>query len=290
MGEHYAGGSGGVVPPGERRFVQIFESELDVVRDEAVARLETETGGNLYGLFGHDGDPVIFFATRPAGRPLRSRGSLAQDPRIDAMLEEMFRRDFGLQFLGTWHAHHWIGLTKPSRRDLRRIRAHAITTGRPAYTEILANFARGDAAAGPLRAAARPVPADTSRVRLTPFLYRDARVLALSGASLRALRGSSPVRAAIEASGLSGEVTAALRPARPAPAPGTAPRAEGPEPRPLAVAPGTGHGNARAVPAISGHPAGRLTGRPGPEVIAMAWPAKGGGRTRRPPLPGPRPG
>lgn len=183
----------------EHYIVRVYESELELITDETSGHHELETGGNLFGLFSHGGGPTVFLATRPAGKVGKSPTSLALDPEVTRLLEQLAWERFGVQSIGMWHSHHWIGLMEPSRGDRERTRRSAERYHRPQYTEILANFVGVQGTA------------DTA-VQLTPFLYVDARKLVRAEAVIQVLPGVSPLRRALAELDVRPPLTEALRP------------------------------------------------------------------------------
>ncbi|MEU7857899.1 hypothetical protein [Nonomuraea sp. NPDC049141] len=175
----------------EHFVVRIYESELAVITDETLDHHELETGGSLFGLFGHGGGPTVFLATRPAGEVLKRQTSLELDPQVTRALEQVAWDGFGVQCIGMWHSHHWIGLMEPSSGDRERTRRYAQKYHRPQYTEILANFVSKDPANS---RRGRGRPGSDYRVQLTPFFYLDARNLTRAETFFHVLPGESPLR------------------------------------------------------------------------------------------------
>ncbi|MFD1542612.1 hypothetical protein [Nonomuraea guangzhouensis] len=175
----------------EHFVVRIYESELAVITDETVDHHELETGGSLFGLFGHGGGPTVFLATRPAGEVLKRQASLELDPQVTRALEQVAWDGFGVQCIGMWHSHHWIGLMEPSSGDRERTRRYAQKYHRPQYTEILANFVSQEP---PNSRRGLGRPGTDYRVQLTPFFYLDARNLTRAETFFHVLPGESPLR------------------------------------------------------------------------------------------------
>ncbi|GAA0937525.1 hypothetical protein [Actinocorallia libanotica] len=174
--------------------IRIFESELETICDETHGFPDIETGGGLFGLFSHGASPVVMLATRPPDGTLRRAASMSLEPGASTLLERGLWHAFGIQSLGIWHSHHWIGLYEPSGGDLDRTRRYAEGHKRPKYTEILANF-EGRRPTGRGGKQPREAPA----VRLTPFHYTDATVPVRAGAEFEVIPGDSPIRAALTA-------------------------------------------------------------------------------------------
>ncbi|MFJ1456123.1 hypothetical protein [Nocardia sp. N2S4-5] len=222
--------------------VRVYESELALIADETRGHVDLETGGNLFGLFSHGGGPTVFLATRPAGRFRKTPTALELDPGITRELEELAWKRYGVQCIGMWHSHHWIGLLEPSNGDRERTRRYAQKYDRPQYTEILANFV-GER---PSRAGE-----DAAVVQLTPFFYLDARNLSRAESTIEVLPGMSPLRRELTEHQHDSALSGALRP--PVRLPNGCYR--------LAGSAGTG-ASARGIRRLFG---GAATGRTGPE-------------------------
>ncbi|MEV4287046.1 hypothetical protein AB0K40_16200 [Nonomuraea bangladeshensis] len=176
--------------------IRIYESELETICDETFEHQDIETGGSLYGLFSHGGSATVFLATRPAGEVVRRETALELDPEVARVMESGVWTTFGLQSLGMWHSHHWIGLFEPSSGDLSRARGLAAKAQRLRHVEILANFVHGDGAA-PQQRSRRPwrrEPSGDAVVRLTPFFYPDVARSERAEASFAVIPGESPIR------------------------------------------------------------------------------------------------
>ncbi|WP_338760922.1 hypothetical protein V7968_32665 [Nocardia vulneris] len=182
----------------------MYESELALVTDETLGHLDIETGGSLFGLFSHGGGPTVFLATRPAGKFRKASTSLELDPGVTRTLEEVAWKRFGVQCIGMWHSHHWIGLMEPSNGDRERTRRYAQRYDRSQYTEILANFV-GERSSQPNR--------DAHVVQLTPFFYLDARDVTRAEATIEVLPGISPLRRALAEYRSDARLSGALAPA-----------------------------------------------------------------------------
>lgn len=224
--------------------VRIFESELRTICDETLTYPDTETGGNLFGLFSHGRAPVIMLATRPAGRMVRSPQTLELDPKIQIQLETVLWSCYGVQCLGMWHSHHRMRLYEPSAGDRRRTASYAQKSHRSSYTEILANIINdrwadsgilarevqtdlesnheaqirdpelnGYESDGQRQETFHERPDDRTRVLLTPFNYVDATSLVRAESSFTVIAGISPLRQTVETERLPEAVREAMRPA-----------------------------------------------------------------------------
>lgn len=117
--------------------ILIFDSELRALAAEANRNPTSETGGDLYGLWSYAGRPVIFLATGPGPRARGTAGDFQQDTQFMMEAAQFLLGDFGLQYLGDWHSHHWLRLEAPSEGDRRRIFNFAAKRGWKQMAEII---------------------------------------------------------------------------------------------------------------------------------------------------------
>lgn len=95
----------------------IYPSELEHMSACMARYPRLETGGDLFGLWTHEGAPVVMLATGPGPRARRSSTSFWQDPEFLETEHARLWQRHGLVNLGEWHSHHHIGLAEPSGGD-----------------------------------------------------------------------------------------------------------------------------------------------------------------------------
>lgn len=102
--------------------VSIFEGELRFVSECVSDYPKLETGGDFFGFWSREGNPIIQFAIGPGKGTSRSATSFFQD--IDYLREcgSLLHSSFGLEHIGAWHSHHHLGLLEPSGGDVRTMR------------------------------------------------------------------------------------------------------------------------------------------------------------------------
>lgn len=108
-----------------RMYASIFSSELEFISSLAAEWGSTETGGELYGLWTHAGRPMIMQATPPGPNATHQTAHFRQDIDYFMKMTEVIYKRFGLQFIGDYHSHHYLGLDHPSSGDARHIRSIA---------------------------------------------------------------------------------------------------------------------------------------------------------------------
>ena len=162
----------------------IWESELRAIAAETSA-WTIETGGDLFGRW--QDTPTVYLATKAGPKATRDTTHFRLDVDYLRQLSETLATDWSLRYFGDWHSHHRLGLTEPSSGDRRRIRGLGGRNQFASMAEIIATVE------------------DSGRdqiIRIHPWLYD------LSGdqndpmpLGIKVLRGLSPVRQALMASG-----------------------------------------------------------------------------------------
>ena len=98
-------------------FAIIYESELEFVKREILARPNIETGGELFGLWTATGVPVVLFALGPGPQANHQLTFFNQDVGYLVAAGRALIARYGLQHIGEWHSHHRLGLAVPSAHD-----------------------------------------------------------------------------------------------------------------------------------------------------------------------------
>jgi hypothetical protein len=158
--------------------VYIFQSEVQAMAGEAKRFPDIETGGDLYGTFTHGNMPVIWLASGPGPKAKHFPMNFEQDVRFINHWQSRLLEEFGLQYVGSWHSHHTIGLDHPSGGDMRAAKNYALNHGRRRTLEIIANHEGGRKQVTTLR----------------PYFYPDAQLGGWVPASFTTLRDESPLR------------------------------------------------------------------------------------------------
>jgi hypothetical protein len=160
---------------------RIYTSELALLYRLLAESTDRETGGELLGLWSHQGSPTIMLVTGPDTDATRTETHFLQPPAIHMMIERHMWDTFGLQVLGIWHSHHRLGLRELSKGDRVRTQHYASSHGRVRYIELL----------GYLDAERHGEP------QIRPYLYSDAQQLEESPVNILELPGRSPIRDAL---------------------------------------------------------------------------------------------
>ena len=95
----------------------IHNSELEFISRCALDYENIETGGDLFGYWDKNGNPVVQFTTGAGKNTKRTNGSFFQD--IDYLHEcvQYLYKNHALEHIGSWHSHHEMSLSYPSGGD-----------------------------------------------------------------------------------------------------------------------------------------------------------------------------
>lgn len=157
--------------------IYIYESELCAIAQQVAQFPDRETGGDCFGLWTHQGCPVVQCVIGPGENARADRTSFYQDAAY--LSEEGLRlQAHGLQHIGQWHSHHCLGLSSPSVHDDTTIFSAMGSYGLSRFCLLIATLDGGE------------VPA------LHSFIYREPDLR--SGLEWAILPGHSPFREARE--------------------------------------------------------------------------------------------
>lgn len=157
--------------------VHIYESEISAIVAEAQRFPSSETGGDLYGTFTHGNMPVIWLASGPGPKAKHQNTHFEQDVGFINYWQERLMKDFGVQYIGTWHSHHVLSLKQPSEGDIGAARKYAIKHNRRSTLEIIVNH-----------------EGHQLKTNLRPFFYPNAQKSSWVLTQFNPLSGESPLR------------------------------------------------------------------------------------------------
>ena len=122
--------------------LHIFESELKEIERFVSKYPNIETGGDLFGLWKANGDPVVQLLIGPGRNCRRTSVSFHQDTNYLANVGTYVNRSFMLCHIGSWHSHHQLSLTQPSAGDRSTV-CNNFPEGLKRYIMVIANITRG---------------------------------------------------------------------------------------------------------------------------------------------------
>jgi hypothetical protein len=95
----------------------IYNSELEFISKCVLDYENLETGGDLFGYWDKNGNPVVQYATGPGKSTTRTGTSFFQDISYLHECVQYFHKNYALEQIGSWHSHHKLGLPNPSGGD-----------------------------------------------------------------------------------------------------------------------------------------------------------------------------
>jgi hypothetical protein len=123
-------------------YVVTWESELEQMCGQANFFGNIETGGECYGLFSHGGRPVIMLATPAGPNAIHQSAHFRQDISFLEETNQYLVEECGLNFLGSHHSHHTLGIDGLSRGDIKSTNAIATKNGYSQMCQILITFSQ----------------------------------------------------------------------------------------------------------------------------------------------------
>ncbi|GMW03612.1 MAG: hypothetical protein AMXMBFR84_47460 [Candidatus Hydrogenedentota bacterium] len=194
--------------------VALFESEAQAVAGDAIHFAPVETGGELYGYRSRGNDIVITFATPPGPNAVHEPCFFRKDLTSLHASHRWIVDNFRLGLWGTWHSHHYLGLSTPSPRDIESAAAIAKKNGMAEFLIFILTIGSNDSHhLGEIREPCSPAArrfrshGAGAHVCINSFVLRTDSEL-LSPIPVESIPSASPHRLAFQASG---EKAAGLR-------------------------------------------------------------------------------
>ena len=197
-----------------------WESELQYMAGTAYTYGGIETGGEVYGLSTHGKKPVLMYTTPPGKNAIHEIAHFMQD--IDGMkkLNSFLFYNFGLQYHGSYHSHHYLNIKDPSGPDIRANQSMASRNGYSYLCQFILTFTdersqrKGSLCAWNRRTATvDQASSNSSRwrnetcfaspghqtplIEIRAFLYPNPAQIQPIRCPLRVIPGISPIRQAI---------------------------------------------------------------------------------------------
>jgi hypothetical protein len=119
------------------QYISIFSSEIQVIAGLAAQWGSVETGGEFYGLWSHAGRPVVMLATPPGPEAIHETARFRQDVEYFMRMTEEITSRFGIQFIGDYHSHHFLGIDHPSRGDAAHVQAVTAKNHLPRIIQVI---------------------------------------------------------------------------------------------------------------------------------------------------------
>lgn len=158
----------------------IYESELNLIAQHAAHYPDVETGGDLFGLWTHTGNPVIQYVLGAGPEAQRYETAFYQDRAFLESYGASINAQHALQHLGEWHSHHHLNLRQPSGGDIQTVRNALHTYNLKRFVLCICNL--------------------EERVRIDGFMFPSQASAAhpYHGCAWVVLPGASPLRRVID--------------------------------------------------------------------------------------------
>ena len=155
--------------------VHINQGEMYQIQEWVSKDQNTETGGDLFGLWLDDHTAVVQFVLGPGKKCRRTTTSFFQDVEYLQQAGSYLTDKQGLCNIGQWHSHHRLSLSKPSHGDENTVWGNMPVLGLNRYIVFIANI--------------------TKEVTVNCFLFHyQGRKRSLTKGQFKYLDGNSPLR------------------------------------------------------------------------------------------------
>ena len=154
--------------------VYMFKDDLDMMARLVLLHPFKETGGNLFGLWTDEQEPVVHIVLGPAIGCKRTEVSFYQSIPYLERVGGIVTQEYQLCHIGEWHSHHRLSLSVPSSGD---------------SSTVIRNFPRGTC--GFLLIIGNILP--NGNVTLSPYFYKEGQT-SYEKVEIKPLYGRSPFR------------------------------------------------------------------------------------------------
>ena len=120
--------------------LKVWQSEIQFMARLADQWGDIETGGDIYGLKGHDDSIVIMLATPPGPNAIHEHAHFRQDIEYLNKNNELLEGIYGLTYDGNHHNHHGLSIKGVSGGDIQSIHAIAKRNGYKHMCQIVITF------------------------------------------------------------------------------------------------------------------------------------------------------
>lgn len=121
----------------------IYQSELDYLSKCILESPQTETGGNLFGLWTPFGIPLIHYVVGPGPKAIHNPTHFRQDFDFLDRNADLLVKEHALHHIGSWHSHHSLGLAHPSDGDTESTYSGMRECNLNSFVLLIGNFRQG---------------------------------------------------------------------------------------------------------------------------------------------------
>jgi len=160
----------------------IHQSELELISRFVMDYPDSETGGDFFGAWTKNGEPIVQFITGPGKGTTRTSTSFYQDIDYLKKCGSILNRKYGLEHIGAWHSHHKLSLYNPSSGDINTMKNALKSQNLPRFLISICNIN------------------SNSQVSVSGFLFVKDSDREYIDCKWEVLEGTSPIRASINSS------------------------------------------------------------------------------------------
>jgi hypothetical protein len=186
-------------------YIYIWESEIQFICALASKSGFIETGGECYGYLSHAGRLVVLFVTPPGPNAVHEKAHFRQDLEFLNITNRLLTEYYGLNFIGTHHSHHGLGIEGLSPGDIQSTQAIARRNGYQRMCQMVVTFSNFDQISnlsdfrkGMIKKRERTKNAATigniQPVKLHTYFFEDAQNSLPIACPIKVLSGISPFR------------------------------------------------------------------------------------------------
>ena len=112
-----------------QHYVLTNQEEIGFISRYILDHKSIETGGQLFGYWTHDGNPVVLYVLGPGHKDGHYGTYFMQDLEYLKTRAAVLMSKYGLSHIGEWHSHHQLGLAHPSGHDAKNITSNMAKLG-----------------------------------------------------------------------------------------------------------------------------------------------------------------
>ncbi|KPL24986.1 MAG: hypothetical protein AMJ75_02295 [Phycisphaerae bacterium SM1_79] len=187
------------------QYLTIYASEFRAIAGLSAiwAEYGLETGGDIYALVTDGGRIVILLVTGPGPKATHESAFFKQDIVFFRRTNGLIATRLGIQWKGTHHCHHFLGISGPSGTDVVQVQGVTRRNNFKRWCEIITTCENSHYSSQLFGRSHRDMPRPRSSllIRVRAFLYTDPQRGEKVEVPLRVLPGISPYRMRILADG-----------------------------------------------------------------------------------------
>lgn len=189
---------------GRRDYIVICESEFRVIAGIVALYGRIECSMNLFGLWTRGERFVVLLVIAPGPKAIQTACYCEQDIAFFRRVSEIIETRLGIQWNGEAHNHHELGLQEPSDGDLHQVQRVTGRNNFRRWVDLITTFENGGHTSRLFGRRRRSTTRweDSPQIKIKAFSYTDPQRGEKVEVPLRILRGPSPFRLQVLATGI----------------------------------------------------------------------------------------